>query len=227
MLTCLCDAFYGEVGIAAVKVLEHLGCKVEFPLDQTCCGQPPFNNGDWESARKLAARTIELFSGDVPVVVPSSSCAAMLRDGCRSLFGKAMSNVFELSEFVLNVLKIESWPGDSIQAQRVAFHRACHGRVLGLGDSQERLLQMVPNLRLVPFEDADQCCGFGGAFAIGQGFLSSKIGLEKLRRICETGVETFASGDMGCLMHLRGLIEKHRLPVRAVHYCQVLSSTIS
>jgi L-lactate dehydrogenase complex protein LldE len=136
---------------------------------------------------------------------------------------------YELSEFLLDHCGIQSWPlrGNRVGINRtVALHRACHGRILNLGDRQERLLQMVPGVRLAAFEQPDQCCGFGGAFSVGHPAVSSGIGREKLRCVLEAGVDTLVSGDMGCLMHLQGLIEADRLPLRTAHYAQVLAEAL-
>ena len=228
MLTCLCDAFYGEVGIATVRVLEHAGCQVEFVPEQTCCGQPPFNAGDWPSARKTAQRHAKLFEGELAVVTPSGSCAAMLRHGYPMLGLSAMP-AFELSEFLLDELGLSRWPlsGNRVVRKRsVAFHRACHGRMMHLGDRQERLLSLVKGLSLTPFEQGDQCCGFGGAFSVGHPTVSSGIGQEKLRCILESGADTIVSGDMGCLMHLQGLIDRERLPLKTRHYTQILAEEL-
>lgn len=230
MLTCLCDAFAGEVGIAAVRVLEAVGLRVEFPEGQTCCGQPPFNSGDWESARAIATRTLEIFDGPTPIVVPSSSCAAMVREGYPMLLpNAARPPVFELVEFLVRECGVASWPpvpGTS-RDRRIAYHRACHGRGLHLGDLHERLLATIPGLELVPFEQREQCCGFGGAFSATHGPISAGIGMEKLKRILDTGVDTMVSGDMGCLLHLRGLIERHGLPLRTMHTAQVLAEGLA
>ncbi len=228
MLTCLCDAFYGEVGIATTRVLEHAGCQVEFPESQTCCGQPPFNAGDWPSAKSVAGRCLAAFAGQCPVVTPSASCAAMLRDGYPML-GLNPPKVFELSELLLDELRIDRWPlNGSSQASKgaAAFHRACHGRALGLGDRQERLLKLA-GWELVALAQEEQCCGFGGAFSATHGALSSGIGVEKLRHVVESGAELLASGDMGCLMHLQGLIERHNFSLRTAHYCELLAEAIS
>ena len=229
MLTCLCDAFAGEVGIAAVRVLEAAGCEVEFPEAQTCCGQPPFNAGDWDAARPLALRTLEVFAGDAPIVAPSASCAAMMREGYAMLLPDTVApRAFELVEFLVRGLGIEAWPpkkGGRLE-RRVAYHRACHGRGLHLGDMHERLLSTVPGLELAPFDQAEQCCGFGGAFSASHGPISAGIGLEKLRHIGATGVDTLVSGDMGCLLHLRGLIERNDLGLRAMHVAQILAEAL-
>lgn len=228
MLTCLCDAFYGELGIATVRILEHARCQVEFVEGQTCCGQPPFNAGDWPTAKEVAKRHAKLFEGDLAIVTPSGSCAAMLRHGY-PMMGLEALKVFELSEFLLDELGLERWPlaGNRVlRKQSAAFHRACHGRMLHLGDRQERLLSLVKGLSLIPFEQGDQCCGFGGAFSVGHPTVSAGIGLEKLRCILESGADTIVSGDMGCLMHLQGLIDRERLPLKTRHYAQILAEEL-
>ncbi len=256
MLTCLCDALYGEVGIATVKVLEAAGCEVVFEEQQTCCGQPPFNAGDWDAARSMAARCRSLFSDNDPVVVPSGSCTAMMHEGYSMLFpGEPVPNAFELSQFLVHELGMRTWPAKRPYEKRVAFHRSCHGRMLGLHDEAVALLSSIPGLELVEFEAPEQCCGFGGAFCVTQGHLSQGIGLEKLRTISASEQLTdissrapftllpstltpsdpitrhpspvtslqVASGDMGCLMHLSGLSQKHGLGLTFRHYAEILA----
>ena len=224
MLTCLCDAYFGEVGIATVKILEHAGCEVEFPRSQTCCGQPPFNAGDWKSAKPVAHRTRKVFDPEAPIVVPSASCAAMLRHGYEML-GVGPFPAYELSEFLIDVVNVNSWP-PLPQPRRVVFHRSCHGRMIHLGDRQTQLLSLMPGIELLPLEQADQCCGFGGAFAVGHPTVSAGIGLEKLRCLVEAGVDTLVGGDMGCLMHLQGLADKQGIPLSTVHYAQLLAEAL-
>lgn len=228
MLTCLSDAFFGEVGIATVRVLEHAGCTVQFPDEQTCCGQPPFNAGDWKAAMPIARRSHHVFQGDIPVVIPSASCAAMMTEGY-GMMGVPPVPAYELSEFLLNHLGVTRWPlrgSGLVRETGVAFHRSCHGRMIGLKDTQERLLSLVGGIRLLPFDQQEQCCGFGGAFSATHGALSEGIGLEKLRCICESGARTLVSGDMGCLMHLHGLIKRHGLPLRIRHYVEILAEAL-
>ncbi|MCO5297760.1 MAG: (Fe-S)-binding protein [Fimbriimonadaceae bacterium] len=229
MLTCLCDAFAGEVGIAAVRVLEAAGCDVEFLDAQTCCGQPPFNSGDWDAARTVARRTAALFQGDVPVVAPSSSCTAMMREGYAMLLpGESTPSTFELVEFLVRELGVTAWPPSPGPAMErsIAFHRACHGRGLHLGDLHEQLLSTVPGLQMLPFAQVEQCCGFGGAFAATHGPISAGIGMEKLEHLLASGADTVVSGDMGCLLHLRGLIERHGLAMRTQHVAQILAEAV-
>jgi L-lactate dehydrogenase complex protein LldE len=226
MLTCLCDAFYGEVGIAATKVLRACGCEVVFPENQTCCGQPPYNSGDWNAAREIARKNRGAFDADIPIVTPSGSCAAMVREGYMQLFPDlAHIECHEVGEFLVRKLGIESVSGSRGPAERtkVAFHRACHGRGLGLKDEQERLLANVPNVELVPFEQGEQCCGFGGAFSATHGSISRGIGLEKLKHVMDSGAKTLASGDMGCLMHLSGLVNREGIALETKHYLQIIA----
>ncbi len=226
MLTCLCDAFYGDVGRATVQVLEKAGCVVEFDDRQTCCGQPAFNSGDWLSARRVAEHTSTIFAGDVPVVTPSGSCAAMVRHGYPQLLPQAgltpSFKVYELSEFLTDVVGLTSWPATPYP-RKIAFHRACHGRLIGIGDRTERLLATIPGLDLQPVPDCEQCCGFGGSFTVKEPHLSASIGEAKLDTLAATHADEIVSGDMGCLMHLSGLADKLGRPVRTRHYAQILA----
>ena len=226
MLTCLCDAFYGEVGIAAVRVLEAAGCEVEFNARQTCCGQPPFNAGDWDASRSVAEQALAVLGQDeAPIVTPSGSCAAMIREGYRMLWpDRSFPECYEVGEFLVDKLQVGGFRSRPVTNRRkVAFHRACHGRSLGLKMQQETLLSSMPGIELVAFDQAEQCCGFGGAFSATHGKLSSGIGLEKLKQIEQSGATIIASGDMGCLMHLQGLIDRQGLKLQTRHYLELIA----
>ena len=228
MLTCLCDAFYGNVGIATVKVLEHLGCSVEFDERQTCCGQPPFNAGDWKQAREVANYAKEiLFNNGQTVVTPSASCAAMTREGYHLLFpDETPKCAFELSEFIVKELAQLTWKTTNTYKKKIAFHRACHGRGIGLTTEAENLIASIPGVELVAIRNAEQCCGFGGAFCVVEPHLSTEIGKAKLVTLIENEPDEIVSGDMGCLMHLGGMLRKDgsKIPVR--HYAEILAETI-
>ncbi len=248
MLTCLCDAFYGEAGIATVKVLEHCGVEVIFSKDQTCCGQPAFNSGDREAARSLSNRVWEIFDPKIPIVVPSASCAAMLRHGSElmhsaecgvrsadkpqqfpAISSNSQHRVYELSEFLLDVLQVNEWPqsGAAIEGKRtIIFHQSCHGRMIALGDKQRRLLQLIPGLEILEPEFPEQCCGFGGMFSVKQPHLSESIGLQKLSSFRDQGNYDIVSGDMGCLMHLQTLAAAQNEGLRVKHYAQILAEAI-
>lgn len=225
MLTCLADTFYGEVGIATVRVLESLGYTVEFPDEQTCCGQPPFNAGDWKTAREVAGICLTCFAGESPIIVPSASCAAMVRHGYEQLFPHraARPPCYELSEFLWEVAEVRTWR--SVGLSRVALHTACHGRMIGLGSKLRDLLSGVEGLEVVDFENPEQCCGFGGAFAVSHGAISAGIGLEKLRTA--PGGLPVVSTDMGCLMHLRGLASREGIPFESMHLAQLLARALN
>lgn len=228
MLTCLCDAFYGEVGIATARVLEHVGCEVEFPDEQTCCGQPPFNAGDWGACRTLAKRTAGVFKGST-VVVPSASCTAMVRHGYGMVLGQAPFECFELCEFLVRHVGLSRWPPERsrpIRGRSIAFHTACHGRAIGLGSLQKEFVSTIRDLEIVEFAEDEQCCGFGGAFSATHGAISSGIGLQKLEMIASSGATEIIGGDMGCLMHLDGLIRRHELPLKVRHVSQLLAEAI-
>lgn len=228
MLTCLCDAFYGEVGIATVRVLEACGIAVEFEEEQTCCGQPPFNAGDWNSARPIAERCVALFKRTgIPVVVPSGSCAAMLREGYELLLGESFP-AYELSEFLVDVIDAPSrLHFAKVPNRRVTYHSACHGRSLKLNNKPLKLLASVPNLEVILPEHGEQCCGFGGAFSITHSHLSAQIGKEKLRNLISTDADMIVSGDMGCLIHLSGLMQREGIEIAVSHWVQVLAEALA
>jgi L-lactate dehydrogenase complex protein LldE len=220
MLTCLADTFYGEVGIATVRVLEALGHRVIFPADQTCCGQPPFNAGDWATARKVATHCLTCFSGADVVVTPSASCAAMIRHGYGELFPHRSPGLpcYELSEFLAEIAPFAAWPAVGIP--KVGLHVACHGRIIGLGSKTHAVLSRIEGLEVIDSENPEQCCGFGGAFAVSHGKISEGIGLEKLRTMPPYPI---VSTDLGCLMHLHGLANRNGVAFDSMHLAQLLA----
>ncbi|HXX68993.1 MAG TPA: (Fe-S)-binding protein [Polyangiaceae bacterium] len=233
MVTCLCDLFFDDAAAATVEVLEHLGCKVEVPEDQTCCGQPAFNAGDWSAARRVARHTARVFAGDEPVVVPSGSCARMVSHGTLVLFeGEAdpreasvAPRAWELCDFIVNGLGVTRWPG-RVRA-RLAWHRSCHSRGTTYGEAALTLLRSIADLRLVEFGEPEQCCGFGGTFSVSFPEISRSVGGLKLDAVMATSPDGVVSGDMGCLMHLDGLARMRgdrALPV--LHVAQVLRDAL-
>ncbi len=234
MATCLCDAFYDDVARATVEVLQHLGVEVGFPENQTCCGQPAFNSGDWKSSRKVARHTAEVFAGDLPVIVPSGSCAAMHFHGNRLQFEECpdgaveslANRTWELIDFIVNGLGIREWPGRFEKPTRLAFHRSCHLRGTGSGEAITSLLSTIANAEVVPFGQAEQCCGFGGTFSVTFPHISGRMGSLKLDHILEQHPDLLVSGDMSCLMHLTGLAQVQGRPVPHKHAVQVLRDTL-
>jgi L-lactate dehydrogenase complex protein LldE len=233
MATCLCDAFYDDVARATVEVLEYLGCTVEFPEGQTCCGQPAFNGGDWPASRKVVRHTLATFAGDVPVIVPSGSCAAMMFHGALLEFEKeqdlpavqAMAHrTWELADFIVHGLGVKTWPGR--YDARIAFHRACHTRGTKSSDAMLQLLGAVAGVTVLPFGESEQCCGFGGTFSVSFPNISSGMGDLKLDHIRAVSPDLLVSGDMSCMMHLGGLAQKEGKPIKTQHFVQILRDAL-
>jgi L-lactate dehydrogenase complex protein LldE len=229
MATCLCDAFHDDVAAATVEVLEHLGCEVVFPEAQTCCGQPAFNGGDWTASRKVVRHTARTFSTADPVVVPSGSCAAMLFHGALLEFEhepdlgeiKGLGRrTWELADFIVNGLGVKTWPGRFDAA--VALHRSCHTRGTGSSEAAALLLGSIAGLRMVEFGETEQCCGFGGTFSVAFPYISGAMGDLKLAFVKEAKPDVLVSGDMGCLMHLKGMADKEGISLKTRHVAQVL-----
>ena len=233
MATCLCDAFYDDVAKATVEVLEHLGCIVEFPEAQTCCGQPAFNGGDWIASRKVVRHTVKTFEGDVPVIVPSGSCAAMVFHGAPLEFEKEPDRdavnalgrrTWELVDFIVHGLGVTSWPGR--YDAKVAFHRSCHSRGTESGPAALTLLQSIAGTEVVPFGEDEQCCGFGGTFSVSFPHISSNMGTLKLEHVRAAQPDVLVSADMSCLMHMGGLAQKAGAPIKTLHIAQVLRDAL-
>lgn len=233
MATCLCDVFYDDVARSTVEVLEHLGCTVDFPEDQTCCGQPAFNGGDWAASRKVVRHTVKVFAGDAPVIVPGGSCAAMMFHGAPLEFENEAdraevealgARTWELLDFIVNGLGITRWPGR--YDARVAFHSSCHSRGTATGEAATTLLGSIAGITVAPFGEAEQCCGFGGTFAVGFPHISASMGALKLEHIRDAQPDVLASVDVSCLMHMGGLAEKEGKPVRTIHVVQILRDAL-
>jgi L-lactate dehydrogenase complex protein LldE len=233
LVTCLGDALFPEVGAASVRVLRRVGCDVSFPAAQTCCGQPHFNSGYHADARALARHTIRAFAGSAAVVAPSGSCAAMVKleypglfEGDPAWHRRALdlaARTHELSDFLVNVLGVED-VGARFEG-RVAYHMACHLRGLGLLTEPERLLRKVRGLELVPLERYDECCGFGGSFAVRYPGISGAMVCDKAALVERSGADAVVATDAGCLMNIAGRLRRLGSRVRALHLAQVLEAT--
>jgi L-lactate dehydrogenase complex protein LldE len=236
-ITCIIDSLFPEVGEATVAVLERLGLTVEFPAAQTCCGQPGYNAGFRADARALALRFLDVFEGSpAPIVTPSGSCAAMVIHGYPDLlrddpvnFKRAQAlaaRTYEFSQFLVEVLGVDpaEVAGASTFTGRATFHTACHlTRGLGQGAAGQALLAAVPGAQVVPLPHADQCCGFGGLFAVKHGDVSAAMLDKKLDHVRATAADTLVSCDMSCLMHLAGGLRRDQAPVRCLHLAEVLA----
>ena len=222
--TCLVDTFFPQAGLAAVELIEREGVRVIFPQGQTCCGQPPFNSGYRAEARSVARAQLVLFPKPLPVVVPSGSCGAMLGAHYPELFrgepehaaAQAFSaRVFEWSDFLVNVLRVH-WE-DRGPPVRVAYHPSCHLlREMGVREAPRRLLGALAGVELLDLFDGEECCGFGGTFAVKMQALSEAMVADKCRAVRESGAEVLVSMDSGCLMNIGGALARGGAPVRCV-----------
>ncbi len=245
-IPCYIDQFYPHVGMAAVEALEKLGVALEYPKDQTCCGQPQFNSGCFRDAERLAKKLFQTFRGYDYVVCPSGSCTAMVRENYGLLleleresdeFRHFVSHTFELCEFIVDVLKIKSLPGTF--PHRVGLHQSCHGlRGLGLGVPSElvlaersgkvqRLLESLRGIEIVTLSRSDECCGFGGTFSVFEAAVSSFMGQDRLADHERAGAEIIASYDVSCLMHLDGLIRHRGGTLRVMHLAEIISGALA
>ena len=216
-ITCIGDTFFADAGRATVRVLERLGHEVVFPEEQTCCGQMHLNSGYARGAARLRRRFEKIFAGFDAVVSPSSSCVGTVRE----LYG--MENVFELSELLVRRLGVED-VGASFDG-RVTYHPTCHSlRVTRVGDAPLRLLQQVRGLELVELPRADECCGFGGTFAIKNAETSSAMLADKCDAIAETQATVCTAVDGSCLLQIGGGLSRRGAPARAVHLAEILAS---
>lgn len=231
-VTCLVDSLYPNVGEAVVSVLRHVGVEVAFPTAQTCCGQPAFNAGMWEQARPVACHTIQVFERTRgAVVVPSGSCAAMLRHSYLELFAEdrewlpraqALSErVFEFSEFLVDHLGVVDL-GASYNG-RLTYHPSCHLlREMRIARQPRLLLSAVRGAQIVDLPDAEQCCGFGGVFSAEFPQVSSAMLAKKITNIQSSEAPLVVSCDAGCITNINGGLHRRGLPQRAVHLAEIL-----
>lgn len=218
-VTCLVDTLYPQTGRATVELLERLGHEVEFPDEQTCCGQMHANAGYRPEARRLQSRFAAVFADAEQIVTPSGSCAAMVREHCPSV----ASRVYELSQFLTEVLGVTDV--GAYYPHRVTYHPACHAhRALGIGDAPLRLLRAVAALDLVELPDAASCCGFGGTFAVKNAETSAAILADKVRSVLDTGAEVCTALDNSCLLQIGGALSRLRAGVRTAHLAEILAS---
>jgi L-lactate dehydrogenase complex protein LldE len=230
--TCLVDSMRPSVGFAAAKLLEDAGCRVEVP-EQTCCGQPAFNNGDRATARDLALQMIKAFETYDYVVVPSGSCGGMIIKHYPELFAgdpnlapraeRLAGKTHELVSFLTDVLGV-----GSVAARydgRVTYHDSCSGlRELGIEKQPRKLLASVEGLELVEMPHADVCCGFGGTFAVKYGEISDQIVSEKTGNIAKAEPDTLLAGDLGCLLNMAGKLSRQGSPIKVRHVAEVLAN---
>jgi L-lactate dehydrogenase complex protein LldE len=225
--TCLTDTFFPDTARAVVRLLERLGCAVDFPAAQTCCGQMHYNTGYRAQATTLAKRHAKAFAGYDAVVAPSGSCAGMVRDIYPELHRSTRSvasRTYELSEFLVDVLGVTDV--GAYFPHRVTYHPTCHSlRMLGVGDKPLSLLRAVRGLDLVELPAADACCGFGGTFALKNAETSTAMLADKMRHVLDTRAQVVTAGDNSCLMHIGGGLSRLKTGVRPLHLADILAST--
>jgi L-lactate dehydrogenase complex protein LldE len=232
-VTCLVDLMRPRIGFAALKLLEAAGCDVVVPSTQTCCGQPAYNSGDRASARALARKVLEEFEGLDYVVVPSGSCGGMIRTHFPDLFRDAPAErervqrlcgrTYELTDFLVNVAKAKAFPASF--AGSITYHDSCSGlRELGVKAQPRALLARLPGLALKEMEEAESCCGFGGAFAVKYGDIATHIAERKCANIAASGAGAVVLGDLGCMLHIEGRLRRRGdTRTRVLHVAEVLA----
>jgi len=237
-LTCVNDTMYPQTGQAVVALLERLGHEVDFPMEQTCCGQMHVNTGYRREAYSLVRRHVQTFEPYEAIVAPSGSCAGMVRDqhadlaeesGDPALAERARAvaaKTYELSELLVDVL--DTVDVGAYYPHRVTYHPTCHSlRLIRVGDKPLRLLRAVRGIDLVELPNAESCCGFGGTFALKNAETSTAMLSDKVRCVLDTGAEVCTAGDNSCLTHIGGGLSRMRTGVRPIHLAEILASTES
>lgn len=230
--TCLVDMFQSSAGKATVELLERLGCEIEFPESQVCCGQPAYNSGYVKEAKEAMKSMIDTFIDAEYVVSPSGSCITMFREYPHVFKGdpvwepkakKLAAKSYELTQFIVDVLKIED-VGASFEG-KVTYHTSCHmTRLLGVKKAPMILLSNVKGLEFTELPGKEQCCGFGGTFSVKMAQISEQMVDEKVRHVEETGAEYLIGADAGCLMNIGGRIERQGKPIKVLHIAEILNS---
>ena len=229
--TCLVDMFQTNVGKATVELLEHLGCEVELPEAQVCCGQPAYNSGYVNESKEAMKKMIAIFQHADYVVSPSGSCATMFKEYPHILKDepvwkekaeKLAAKTYELTQFIVDVLQVED-VGATLEA-KATYHTSCHmTRLLGVKEAPIKLLENVKNLEYIPLPNAQNCCGFGGTFSVKMGDISKQMVDEKVQHIEETEADIIIGSDAGCLMNIGGRINRVGHPVKVMHIAEVLN----
>ncbi|MGB0384880.1 MAG: (Fe-S)-binding protein [Ardenticatenaceae bacterium] len=234
-VTCLVDAFYPNVGMSVVDILEAQGITVEFPFDQTCCGQPAFNGGFWDDARAMAKHTLDLLSATTgPIVIPSGSCADMIIHHYAELLHddtqyaakikEISSRTYEFTQFLVDELGISD-----VRARCsgcATYHPSCHGlRNLGLKTQSKTLLSNIEGLKQAELPEAEECCGFGGLFAVKMSDISGVMLNRKLDHVQASGADILVGSDVSCLMHMAGGLQKRGSQIEVKHIAELLTQT--
>lgn len=231
-IPCYIDQFYPETGLNMVKVLEKVGCAVNYNVDQTCCGQPAFHSGHWDDCKEVGEKFIKEFLNERYIVTPSASCAGFIKNQYSDMFYNSVlhnqckqiqKNMFEFSDFLVNILKI-STIGATFEGKAIYMPTCTSQRNYNLVNEPLVLLEKVKGLNLVNLPNADTCCGFGGNFSLKYEPISSAITQSKIDTILSSGARYIISCDYSCLMHLDGYIKKQKLDLKVLHLADVLAS---
>ena len=231
-VTCIIDTLYPETGEAVVRVLQRSGATVDFPRDQTCCGQPAFNAGMRPQARQMAENTIRILEnspGDI--VIPSGSCTGMIRHGYQELFAddpdwlersQAIANrTYEFTQYLVDVIGVENL--DAKFPHKISYHASCHLlRDLEIDEQPRRLLEMVKEAELIPLPKREECCGFGGLFSIEHPEISKAMLDRKLDNLITSGASILVSCDAGCVAHISGGLQRNKISLQAIHIADIL-----
>lgn len=238
-IPCYVNAVFPEVGVASYKLLDHLGVEVDYPIDQTCCGQPMANGGFEDKAIPLAKKFDQLFEKYDYVVAPSASCVAFVKENYPRLLKKekhlcqTSGKIYDICEFLHDVLKVDHLPGKF--PHKVSVHNSCHGvRELHLSSASELnipkyskvkdLLSLVEGVEIFEPQKVDECCGFGGMFSVEESAISSCMGEDKVKNHMATGAEYITGADSSCLMHMEGVVDRNKLPIKFIHVVEILAA---
>lgn len=237
-VTCMVDMLYPDTGMAVVDILDHLGIPVDFPMGQTCCGQPAYNSGYRREARGVAEVFLKAFAGAELIVTPSGSCAAMIRHDYPALFAdnarqrleaeRLAAITWEFTEYLVEGLGISDLGGRFPEPRTFAFHDSCHGlRLLGLGEAGRTLIAHTGNAEIVPLENADECCGFGGLFSVKMADVSGAMLRKKLAAIQSCPAGKVLCGDVSCLTHMNGGLTKAGQEPKVRHIAELLAESLA
>ncbi len=228
--TCLMDTIFPNAGLAGIKLIQREGVQVIFPREQSCCGQPAYNSGFPKEAKRVALQQVRLFSEDYPIVVPSGSCAGMMKhhypllfegDGHLQRVQAFSQRIVELSEFLVRTLKVQL--ADIGQPIKVTWHSSCHAlREMHIIEYSKSLICQLQNVELVELQNEHECCGFGGTFAVKQPKISGAMVVDKVADIRQTGAERLVAGDCGCLMNISGAMDYHKVPIQSQHLAEFI-----
>lgn len=232
-IPCYIDQLYPQTGQNTLKILQKVGCEVIYNPNQTCCGQPAFNSGYWGESKALAEKFFNDYNPNIPIVSPSGSCTGFIKRHYAKLFANeteklalcdtVSSNLFELSDFLCNQLKIVDL--GAVFPHKVTLHRSCSSiREYGLTNEPERLLSHVKGLELIEMEESTTCCGFGGTFAIKQTDISTAMVAKKVEYALATGAEYIVGTEASCLMNITSYCQKQGFPIRGIHLADILNA---